>query len=194
MKQIQEAPSPSKLILMKKIFVNADELNMIQTLRNVQAQNQGTANASGNNGSNNIVEEKPKRKYSPQPLFVVLRKARRLFYSQVDKNVANKQTCIKVATESYDNLYPDTLRFELDFRQERDRLVDSTKFCNACHALELNPEYVADHIVFEGKSLVNKVLKEGLQVVGEKVHMFNAPLWKDTVSLYGEAKEEVVND
>ena len=68
----------------------------------------------------------------------------------------------------------------MDFRQERERLVDSKRFCETCMALRLAHNDVADHVVFEGKGVVEKVLKEGLQIVGEKVHMFNDPLWKDT--------------
>ena len=188
---------------MKKIKVTEEELNIIQALRYSVPQNQGTADASGNNGSNptaappfRAVLEPPKRTYKMQILYKVLRKAKRLYYSQVDKSVENKIKCIKSALASYDNLYPDALRFEMDFRQERERLVDSKRFCDACKAMELACNDVADHVVFEGKGVVEKVLKEGLQVVGEKVHMFNKPLWKDTEKLYkakaqeGEAKVE----
>ena len=190
---------------MSNIKLTADELNMIQTLRSQKAQITGTSEASGNNGSNPnanppvvVVETSVKRTYKMQPLYKVLRKAKRLYYNQVEKSVENKIMCIKTALASYDNLYPDTLRFELDFRQERERLVDSKRFCDNCKAKGLTCEDVADHVVFEGKGVVEKVLKEGLQVVGEKVHMFNAPLWKDTEKLYkalakdGEAEVEPV--
>lgn len=46
------------------------------------------------------------------------------------------------------------------------------------------PENVADHTVFEGKAVVEKVLKEGLQILGDKVQMFNCPLWKDSENLF----------
>ena len=186
---------------MKKIKVTEEELNMIQALRNSKPQNQGTAEASGNNGSNpiappvvGVVLESPQRKYKMQPLYKVLRKAKRLYYSQVDKSVENKIKCIMTALASYDSLYPDALRFEMDFRQERERLVDSKRFCETCMALRLAHNDVADHVVFEGKGVVEKVLKEGLQIVGEKVHMFNAPLWKDTENLYSEADKESKDD
>ena len=172
---------------------------MILALR-AKALKQGTANASGNDGSNqngtptvNLIMEAPKRKYVIKPLNKVLRKAKRLYYSQVDKSVENKKKCIMNALASYDNLYPDKLRFELEFRAERDRLVDSKRFCEDCVALHLIPEDVADHVVFEGKGILEKVLKEGLMpAVGEKVHMFNLPLWEDSQGLYTakDKKEE----
>ena len=174
---------------MKKVDLSQEELNMIQALRNTQAQ-QGAANANSNNGSNENAEEKPKRRYKVQPVYKVLGKARRLFYNQVDKDADKKAKCIETALSSFDNLYPDALRFELDFRAERERLTDSKKFCDACEDLRLKPANVADHIVFEGKAVLEKVLKEGIQVVGEKVHMFHAPLWKDSQNLYDAAKEE----
>lgn len=168
---------------------------MIQTLRNQKALNQGAGNANGNNGSNN--DEQPKRSYRISPLYKVLGKAKRLFLKQVTKDIDAKIACIKLALASYDNLYPDTLRFDLDFRAERERLTDSKKFCKACKELELNPVDVADNVLFEGKTVLQKVLKDGLQVMGEKVHMFNKPLWNDTEGLYDKHSEvepmEIVN-
>ena len=180
------------LLIMKirKVLVTEDELELLQSLR-AEAQKQGTANASGNDGYNQkephpfaMLLNTPRKKYSQQPAYKVLRKAKRLYYSQVDKSVENKIRCIEIALASYIEMYPDKLRFEMDFRAERERLTDSSRFCKACEGLGLVAVNVADHIVFEGKGVVEKVLKEGLQVVGEKVHMFNAPLWKDTEELY----------
>ena len=182
---------------MSKFKLTADELNMIQTLRSQKAQNPGTADASGNNGTNpndapsvGVVEVTVKRTYKMQPLYKVLRKAKRLYNNQVNKSVESKIECIKTALGSYDNLYPDALRFELDFRQERERLVDSNRFRDACKNVRLVHNDVADHVVFEGKGVVEKVLKEGLQVLGEKVHMFNKPLWKDSEKLYTANSQE----
>lgn len=166
---------------MKKIELTAEELNVIEALRS-KAQNQGTGNANGNNGSNK--DEQPKRSYRIPPVYKILGKAKRLFLKQVTKDIEAKKACIKLALASYDDLYPDTLRFDLDFRAERERLTDSKKFCKACKELGLNPIDVADNVIFEGKTVLQKVLKDGLQVVGENVHMFNAPLWKDSENLY----------
>lgn len=177
---------------MKKITVNAEELNMIQALRSQKAQREGAAIANSNDGANNqkVAEDKPKRKYTPHPLLVVLRKARKLFSTQVKKDVESKKECIKLSLQSYDDLYPDRLRFELDFRAERDRLTDSKKFCDACQAIGMDPKCVADHIVFEGRSLVDAVLRYGIQTVGERIRMFSEPLWEDTMNLYPEETEQ----
>ena len=177
---------------MKKITVNAEELNMIQALRSQKAQREGAANTNSNDGANNqkVAEDKPKRKYAPHPLFVVLRKARKIFCTQVKKDVESKKECIQIALGSFDDLYPDRLRFELDFRAERDRLTDSKKFCDACQAIGMDPKCVADHTVFEGRSLVEAVLRYGIQTLGERIRMFSEPLWEDTMNLYPEDIEQ----
>ena len=178
---------------MSTIDLTADELNMIQTLRNQKAQNQGADSTHSNEGGNSNSKprgEKPKRTYRMQPVYKVLGKAKRLFLKQVSKDIKAKAACMQTALDSYDNLYPDKLRFELDFRAERERLTDSNRFCRSCEQLGLNPIYVADNVLFEGKTVLGKVLKDGLQVVGENVHMFNAPLWKDSQNLYKEQVAE----
>ena len=178
---------------MKKFELTADELNMIQTLRRQKAQ-QGAEDTHSNEGGNTngkTKDEKPKRTYKMQSVYKVLGKAKRLFLKQVTKDINAKTACMKMALASYDDLYPDALRFELDFRSERERLTDSKKFCDACRALGKEPNYVADNTVFEGKTMLERVLKEGIQALGEKINMFNAPLWEDTQKLYaGSAFEQ----
>lgn len=182
---------------MKKIEFTADELNMIQTLRRKKAQ-QGAEDTHSNEGGNiqTVEVKKAKRIYKPQPLYQVVKKAKALFMRQLVQNGETKAECLKIALQRSNDLYQDQLRFWQDFRAERERLTDSNRFCKACEAMGLKPTYVADNTVFEGKGTLEKVLKEGLQVLGEKVHMFNCPLWKDTEELYkakaqeGEAKVE----
>ena len=44
---------------------------------------------------------------------------------------------------------------------------------------------MADNAVFEGKAMVDKVLKQGVRVaLGEFIHMYVKPLWKDSQNLY----------
>ena len=183
------------IIIMPKIKLSAEELDMIQKLRKEKKQKDHSAvNANSDNNSNAIKVEivKPKRTYTPQPVYVVIRSGRKTYLKQVDKRVDNKIKSLEGALGEHVDLYPDKLRFEMDFKTERDRLTDSIRFNDSCKALGLVPEYVADHVVFEGKRVVERVLKEGLQVVGEKVHMFNAPLWKDTQGLYGKTENQNV--
>lgn len=174
---------------MKKFDLTADELNMIQTLRNAQALSGNTKTTES--GSNNTSSTRTRK---VQPLYQVITRGRHAYDSQLVKDGETKRRCLEVALINSGRLYPDPLRFSLDFHTERERLVDSKSFCEACKALNLLPENVADHIVFEGKSKVNLVLREGLQALGENVRMFNTPLWKDSQKLFipaGETKEAI---
>jgi hypothetical protein len=163
---------------------------------NVQVNSAPQVVGAVENPANNNAETSPKkgpsnkRAYKQQPVYQLLRHARNQYNHQLDKDAETKRRCIKAALAASPDLYPDQLHFELDFRVERERLVDSKRFCNSCKSLDLNPYFVADNIVFEGKTVLEKVLKDGLQVIGEKVHIFNAPLWHDSEGIY---KQEVVN-
>lgn len=149
---------------------------------------QVNATAASANSVNSDVTTKTssskKRTYKPQSVYYILSKSRQMFKWQLEKDSETKVACMEAALAANPQKYSDKLRFELDFRAERDRLTDSKRFCLACEALGLDSDNVADHIVFEGKALLEKVLKEGIQVVGENVYMFNAPLWSDSQGLY----------
>lgn len=166
---------------MGNITLTADELNMIQTLRNAKALTAGIQIA-GETGATTT----SKRTHRVRPIFKVLQKGRTAFNGQLTKDGDVKLRCLEAALAKCDSLYPDQLRFWSDFRAERNLLLDSKRFCADCEAKGLVPSEVADHVLFEGKVVVSKVLQEGLQVLGEKVHMFNCPLWKDTESLYNK--------
>ena len=130
-------------------------------------------------------DQQKKRSYKPQPVYQVIRKAMRLFLKQLKPDIQAKKDCLQLALAQSPQLYEDKLRFYMDFKAERDRLLDSKRFNEACIAMKLDATAVADNVVFEGKTILERVLKEGLLVVmGEKVHMFNETLWEDTENLY----------
>ncbi len=158
-------------------------------------QNQHVVNAetSINNEKKVSAASKTRKSNHIQPVYHVLKGARKLFNNQLDKDSMMKKRCIEVALQSNSKLYSDPLRFDLDFRAERERLLDSKRFEEACIAINLKPEDVADHVLFEGKAILEKVLREGLQVIGEKARMFKAPLWEDKQSLYNNEKKEIEN-
>ena len=112
---------------MKKVDLSIDELNMLQAYREAQAKMKATANASGNNGSNHdlgtSVADKPRRKYMMQLVYRVIKKARQLFAKQLKKDTQAKIECLEAALASCQDLYPDLLRFELDFRAEREPIM-----------------------------------------------------------------------
>lgn len=170
---------------MTNTSINAQAGTKSQNLETVESGNNTKAGVSSKKNQSN------KRTYNKQPVFMVLRSARTQYKYQLDKGSETKKRCISVALAASPDLYSDQRHFELDFYVERERLLDSKRFCKSCKDLNLNPIHVADNIVFEGKAVLDKVLKEGLQYIGEDVQNYNSPLWNNTEGLY---KEEVVNE
>ena len=176
--------------------------NYLARKRNSFKTNKVAASTHSNEGGNNpaaseqqIIEApKARRAYKQNPLSVVLRKAKALFNRQLVQSGETKAKCLNLAVSRSADIYPDALRFWSDFKAERDRLIDSAKFNEACHRLGLEPVYVADHVLFEGKANIDKVLKEGLQVMGESAHMFNSALWVDTFHLYDKGEDAQKED
>ena len=140
-------------------------------------------NASAQVESKNVksASVKGSKKRGSSPFSSVLKSARAQFKKQVEHNTETKRKCIENNISRY---YADPLRFWLDFKNETKVLLDSMEFNRYCNEIGLNPEYVAEHVVYEGKKLRNNVIENGLNVLGERVMMFNAPLYVDTEELY----------
>lgn len=139
--------------------------------------------ASAKVESKNVKSTKTKapKKRGSSPFSLVLKSARAQFKKQVEHNTETKRKCIEENIKRY---YADPLRFWLDFKNETKVLLDSMEFNRYCNEIGLNPEYVAEHVVYEGKKLRNNVIENGLNVLGEQVMKFNAPLFVDTEGLY----------
>lgn len=76
-----------------------------------------------------VAKQQKQSVYKPQPVYSVIRKARTLQSKQLVKSGESKAACLEAVVAKCDNIYPDKLRFELDFRAERERLTDSKRFC-----------------------------------------------------------------
>lgn len=152
-------------------------------MKNFENLNETATKVANNVESANVSEKtglKPKGK-KVSPVYSVLKRARAQYGKQVDHNTETKRKCIE---ENIKKCYADPLRFWLDFKDETKVLLDSISFHNACSNLGLVPENVAEHIVYEGKNLRNDVRDYGLDIIGEQVMKFNAPLFVDTEGLY----------
>ena len=148
--------------------------------KNIETQ-QGAIN---NNPINQSNEKRKTRKGKVPPVYQIVRSAMAQFKRQITQDTECKKKCLVAAVTRMSHLYPDALRFWADFRVERDKLLDSHRFCKECKSRSLKPENVADHVVCEGKAIVNKVLLNGILPLGERVQMYKDPLWEDTFSLY----------
>ena len=61
---------------------------------------------------------------------------------------------------------------------EANDLLDSRKFNDYCNKNRLNPEAVAEHIIFEGKATKRAVQKNGPEVLGTMSDLFREKLIK----------------
>ncbi len=77
-----------------------------------------------------------------------------------------------------------------DLLEHANRLTDSKRFHEYCDSRHLAPQAVAEHIVFEGDSVIKAVLKDGAKVIGEKIMMYGDRLYEDEFGLYDGAGEQ----
>ena len=146
-------------------------------------QNEVAKEMSSNEKTNTV---KTKRKVVSDPVYSVLQRARAQFNRQVVQDTETKRICIERNISAF---YSDPLRFWTEFKDEVNDLLDSVRFNTYCKDNGLNKNYVAEHVVFEGRSTKNNVWKNGLGVLGETVRMFNAPLYKDDAALFKKPKQ-----
>lgn len=188
------AVKPGPRIKMKNISSNsnAQKSNINGVNNNVNAE------ASEMYGANSSTAEVAKKQntYKTQPVYQVLNKARKIFANQMVKNEEVKSQSIERALEQ-SKLYTDRLGFYTDFKKERDRMVDSKRFCKECAEMERDPETVADHATFLGKATVADIIANGpIAVLGEKIRLYQKPLMRDEYGLFrsNQSSEEVAND
>jgi hypothetical protein len=106
-----------------------------------------------------------------------LKKSRSRFKHQEDQNTESKRKCLNYG---FTKVYSDPHRGWLDLKNESKRLLDSRNFHDYCESKELVPQHVAEHVAFEGSSVINKVLRNGIEaVLGDKALMFGKALYED---------------
>jgi hypothetical protein len=123
------------------------------------------------------------------PVWKVVRMGNVKFDAQLMKyqNTETKRDCLNESIAKY---YRDLLGFWLDFRTHAARLVDSKRFRKCCEDRGLNIQSVAEHVVFEGSAVVNRVIRYGVDaILGERIMMFNTPIYKDEAKLYSQSAE-----
>lgn len=156
-----------------------------------------SAGFKGDGDASSIASKGTKHKssssnYKMSPLWYVVKKFNSLWkgLSDSDQNTETKRQCLQLAVGLCKKHYPDSLRFWLDLKDQAKILLDSVRFNKTCNDWGLNPQNVAEHIVIEGKSKMNNVLKDGLESFGDKARMFKDPLFVDTYNLYVENGHE----
>ncbi len=106
----------------------------------------------------NILVQTKKRK-AISSLWTVLNKGRKKFEAQLTKSNEIKLACLEPFVSA---AFADVEKFWSEYRQQMEKLLDSRKFIKECENLKVNPENVAEHIVFLGSTMINKVLNNGV--------------------------------
>lgn len=113
-------------------------------------------------------------------VWVVMNRSRRMFARQLkaSQNLVTKIACIQ---EVANGVYNDPKRIWFDVLTEAKRLTNLIDFNAYCQSLSLNPANVAQHIIFEGSGIVNRIMRHGVQeVMGERIRMFRNPLFDES--------------
>lgn len=132
--------------------------------------------------SNETTTVKIKGRGKKAPIWKVLDKSRRKFDAQISKGNDVKRQCIEFCIGEH---YSDKRMFWMDFKSHTEKMLDSMSFNKYCENRSLKPVFVAEHLVFEGESVMKKVLCDGIgAVMGERVMMFTQPLFIDEQQLY----------
>ncbi len=162
--------------------------------KSVAAQTQNEATAVGSKSPNDTVKTTNSvvKKRNMSPFNTVISKANKLFLKQVLKNTQIKQECIVYCITP--NLYADAPRFWEEYRIAVEAILDSKRFERNCIDAKLNPQYVAEHLVLEGRAMIRRVLTGGFAPLKGRERHFTAPILKaeyfasDVVSADAEKK------
>lgn len=103
-----------------------------------------------------------KRKREESPYLKIRSKAANIFRSQIDKSVATKKLAVRTAMSRIISGDFTENQFLSEFKKNVDMLLDSKRFEKDCKLYKLKPFNAATHIVFDGASKIELVLKNGL--------------------------------
>lgn len=128
--------------------------------------------------SKKIKGAKATRTSNVSKISTTMNRARRKFQQQLKKmqTIQTKIDCIEEVAEEVYGSVPQMVWHDL--LKESKRLTNLVDFNEYCRSLDLNPSYVAQHIVFEGSGVVNKVMRNGVEdVLGAMIIVYNEPLF-----------------
>ena len=143
------------------------------------ANNQVTAPAAATSNAAPATEQKEpqtnptsRRRAPSAPIWSALTVARRMFNNLPSalQNTETKRMCLKEAAE---RTYGDPKRASYDIKNEARKLTNLMDFGEYCRKNSLKGENVAEHVVFEGKTVMRRVMEYGVEsVLGTKIQMF----------------------
>lgn len=152
-----------------------------------------TAFAKGQQDKNDKNDKKSRRSPSA-PVWVALTAARRMFNNLPSalQNTETKRMCLH---EAANRTYSDPKRVNYDIKNEARRLTNLVDFGEYCEENGLDKDNVAEHVVFEGKTTVRRVMEYGVEsALGTKIQMFAEPLIENKSKADGQSTEDRVKD
>lgn len=130
----------------------------------------GSSDVINQNGEKEVqlvkdVKKPSKRKREESPYLKVRSKAANIFRNQIDKSVQTKRKAIERAFSKVVSGNFTMDRFLSEFKVNVDLLLDSKRFEHDCQIYNLTPFNAATHIVVDGASKIELVLKNGLKAI-----------------------------
>ena len=157
--------------------------NAINSAAEAAANNQVTAPAAATSSVAPASEPRElqttqtsRRRAPSAPVWTALTAARRMFNNLPSalQNTETKRMCLH---EAASRIYGDPKRVNYDIKNEARRLTNLVDFGEYCKENDLDKNNVAEHVVFEGKTIVRRVMEYGVEsVLGTKIQMFAEPL------------------
>ena len=141
---------------MAKIFAPAAESAAI---KQVTAPAAATSNAAPAAEQKEPQTTTTSRRRAPSaPIWSALTVARRMFNNLPSalQNTETKRMCLKEAAE---RTYGDPKRASYDIKNEARKLTNLMDFGEYCRKNGLKGENVAEHVVFEGKTVMRRVME-----------------------------------
>ena len=125
--------------------------------KNHSGENEAVKSTNVANGAKSA-----KRKREESPYLKIRSKAVNIFRNQIIKSVETKRLAVDTAMRRIISGDYTSERFLAEFKVNVDMLLDSKRFERECQQHNLNPFNAATHIVFDGTSKIELVLKNGL--------------------------------
>lgn len=135
-----------------------------------------------------------RRRAPSAPVWTALTAARRMFNNLPSalQNTETKRMCLH---EAANRTYGDPKRVNYDIKNEARRLTNLVDFGEFCEENGLDKDNVAEHVVFEGKTTVRRVMEYGVEsALGTKIQMFAEPLIENKSKADGQSTEDRVKD
>ena len=128
--------------------------------------------------SKNVKGAKTTKASKVSKISATMTRARRKFQQQLKKN-QNLQTKIDCIEEAAEEIYGKSAKAVWhNLLEETMRLTNLIDFNTYCRSLGLDPSCVAQHIVFEGSGVVNKVMRNGVEnELGAEIFAYEEPLF-----------------